>query len=91
LSVCAVVAREEEAKMPPFVLLFSEFEAFYNLFHPTGMPFLVAITAILVGGVIAVSKMIIRHRERMAMIERGMHPDEKREKPADIPREFDRS
>ncbi len=37
--------------------------------------FLVPITAILVGGAIAITKLIIRHRERIAMIEHGMDPD----------------
>ena len=36
---------------------------------------LIPITAILTGGIIAVVKMLIRHQERLAMIERGMHPD----------------
>lgn len=36
---------------------------------------MIPIVAIIVGGVIAVITMIIRHNERMAMIERGMHPD----------------
>jgi hypothetical protein len=37
--------------------------------------FLVPITAILVGGAIVITKLIIRHRERIAMIEHGMDPD----------------
>jgi hypothetical protein len=36
---------------------------------------LVPITAILVGGAIAIAAMIIRHQERIAKIERGMDPD----------------
>lgn len=36
-----------------------------------GIPLL----GILVGGIVAISKLLMRHRERMAMIERGMHPD----------------
>ncbi len=39
------------------------------------LPFLVALVAIVSGGIIAIIKILIRHRERMAMIERGMHPD----------------
>ena len=36
---------------------------------------LVPISAILVGGAIAITTMILRHQERIAKIERGMDPD----------------
>ena len=36
---------------------------------------LVPITALLVGGVIAVTAMILKHQERIAKIERGINPD----------------
>ena len=36
---------------------------------------LVPIVAILVGGAIAITGMVIRHQERIAKIERGMDPD----------------
>jgi len=36
---------------------------------------LVPITAILVWGVIEICKMAMAHQERLAMIERGIHPD----------------
>ncbi len=36
---------------------------------------LVPISAILVGGAIAIAAMVIRHQERMAKIERGIDPD----------------
>jgi hypothetical protein len=36
---------------------------------------LVPIVAILVGGVIAVTTMVLRHQERIAKIERGIDPD----------------
>jgi len=36
---------------------------------------LVPICAILVGGAIAITAMIIRHNERIAKIERGIDPD----------------
>jgi hypothetical protein len=64
--------------------LFSEsrlYDAFCNLFSPVGFPFLVAITAILVWGIMGIVKLFIRHQERMAMIERGIHPDIKEEEP----------
>jgi hypothetical protein len=33
----------------------------------------------LVLGIVWIAKLLIRHRERMAMIERGIHPDRRRE------------
>jgi hypothetical protein len=36
---------------------------------------LVPISAIIVGGAIAITAMILRHQERVAKIERGMDPD----------------
>jgi Flp pilus assembly protein protease CpaA len=45
------------------------------LWNPAALVFAIPIIAILVGGIIAIAKLLIRHRERMAMIERGMHPD----------------
>jgi hypothetical protein len=41
--------------------------------------FAIPIIAILVGGITTITKLLIRHRERMAMIERGMHPDHPQE------------
>ncbi len=43
--------------------------------HPETLVFAIPIIGILVGGILAIAKLLIRHRERMAMIERGMHPD----------------
>ena len=36
--------------------------------------FLIPITALLVGGVIVVVKLVLSHQERIAMIERGIAP-----------------
>ncbi len=36
---------------------------------------MIPLVAILAMAVIVVTKLAMRHRERMAMIERGMHPD----------------
>jgi hypothetical protein len=36
---------------------------------------LIPIVAIVVGGIIVVAKFIINHHERMAMIDKGLHPD----------------
>ena len=38
-------------------------------------PFLIAITALVVGGVITVVALIVRYNERMAKIARGIDPD----------------
>jgi hypothetical protein len=43
--------------------------------RPEIVVFLIPLTAILVFGIVAIARLLIRHRERMAMIERGMHPD----------------
>ena len=42
---------------------------------PLVLVFSIPILAILVGGVTAIVKMVIHHRERMGMIEHGIHPD----------------
>jgi hypothetical protein len=42
---------------------------------PEVLVFSIPIVAIVVGGIIAIVKALISHRERMAMIERGLHPD----------------
>ncbi len=43
--------------------------------RPEIIVFAIPIVAILIGGVIAITKIVIHHRERMAMIEQGLHPD----------------
>jgi len=44
---------------------------------------LVPIAAILVWGIIEIVKMVLAHQERLAMIERGIHPDSgKKDEPA---------
>lgn len=43
--------------------------------RPETLVFLVPIAAILVFGLTGIIKILIKHRERMAMIEQGMHPD----------------
>jgi hypothetical protein len=40
---------------------------------------LVPIVALIVGGVIAVTAMILKHQERLAKIERGIDPDAARQ------------
>jgi hypothetical protein len=39
------------------------------------IPIIAIVSVFLVGGILGLTKLIFRHRERMAMIERGMHPD----------------
>jgi hypothetical protein len=42
----------------------------------TGLgPYLIPITAILVGGVITIVVLILKHQERISKIERGIDPD----------------
>ena len=43
--------------------------------RPETLVFLVPIAAILMFGMMGIIKILIKHRERMAMIEQGMHPD----------------
>ncbi len=43
--------------------------------RPELLALLIPIVAIIVFGIVAVVKMFVRHQERMALIERGMHPD----------------
>lgn len=43
--------------------------------RPELLALLIPIVAIIVFGIVAVVKMIISHQERMALIDRGMHPD----------------
>jgi hypothetical protein len=41
-------------------------------------PLLIPITAVIVGGVITIVVLILRHQERIAKIERGIDPDSAR-------------
>jgi hypothetical protein len=51
-------------------------EVFWQRFlDPDVIVFLVPIVAIIGGVIIAVVKMLIKHRERVIMIEHGIHPD----------------
>jgi hypothetical protein len=57
------------------ILLLAEWEWPTFLNRPETAAMAVPIAAIFVFGVIMIAKLLLRHRERMAMIERGMHPD----------------
>ncbi len=46
------------------------------LSDPAALIFMIPIAAILVGGITGLAKLVMRHRERMAMIEQGMNPDQ---------------
>ncbi len=51
-------------------------EGLFDLLRrPDFVVFLIPISAIFIGGIIAITKIMITHRERIAMIERGIHPD----------------
>ncbi len=45
------------------------------VFRPEIVIFMIPIVAIVIGGVISMLKMWIKHRERMGLIEHGIHPD----------------
>ncbi|HUT10934.1 MAG TPA: hypothetical protein VMY42_10585 [Thermoguttaceae bacterium] len=45
-----------------------------SLFIPC-LALCIPIVSILVGGICGIVKMLIAHRERMTMIQQGMHPD----------------
>ena len=49
------------------------------LFRPGNVVFIVPLAAITLVLIMGMTKQLIRHRERMAMIERGMHPDHPQE------------
>ncbi len=46
-----------------------------QVLQPEVLVFLVPISAIFVGGILGVTKLLIKHRERIALIERGIDPD----------------
>ena len=46
-----------------------------RILQPDVLIFIIPIVAILTGGVIVIVRRVITHLERMAMIERGLHPD----------------
>jgi hypothetical protein len=46
-----------------------------KLLDPGVLVFLVGIVAILVWGTVSIVRRAIEHQERLAMIERGLHPD----------------
>ena len=51
-----------------------------RLLNEDVLPLLIPILGIVVGGVvggaIVITKLVIRHRERIALIERGIHPED---------------
>lgn len=46
-----------------------------RLLEPDKLALMIPIVAIIVGGIIGIVAIIFGHRERMAMIDRGIHPD----------------
>lgn len=51
--------------------------------NPAVLPFMIPIAAIVTAGVVAITRMVIAHRERMAKIEQGIDPDAARKRLAD--------
>lgn len=49
----------------------------YVLSNPAVMPFFVGAIAVIGAFAFAITKAIIRHRERMAMLEHGIDPDDR--------------
>ncbi len=58
---------------PTFLLMMADWAYFLN--NPACLVMMIPIAAILIGGIMGIAKLVMRHRERMAMIERGMNPD----------------
>lgn len=55
-------------------------DALSQLTQPYVLPFLVGGLAVVGGVAVAITKAIIRHRERMAKIEHGIDPDADRDR-----------
>jgi hypothetical protein len=51
-----------------------------RLLQPQVLVFMIPITGIICGCTVAAIKAIIRHRERIAMIEQGMRPDDRKDR-----------
>ncbi len=64
--------------MDPIVVLLASSE-WSALLSPYVVGSLIPIAAILMVVILGITKLLFRHRERMAMIERGMHPDRPQE------------
>ena len=58
-----------------------EIEWIKLLLRPDTIVSMIPLSAIFVGGIIAIAMMVIRHRERMALIEQGLHPGHLDEEP----------
>lgn len=53
------------------------------LSRPETLALLLPIAGVLMFGFISLTKILIKHRERMAMIEQGMHPDVEAHEPVE--------
>ena len=51
-----------------------------RMMDPQVFAMLIPIAAIIMGVTYAIAKAYMRHKERLAMIERGMHPDQPEDK-----------
>jgi hypothetical protein len=52
-----------------------------RLLQPDILAVCIPIVAIVGGFTVAITKMVIHHRERMALIDRGVHPDSLQDQP----------
>ena len=57
----------------------------FRLLQPDNLALLIPIVAIIMGVIYAITMAVIHHRERMAMIERGIHPDSRQPNQAPRP------
>jgi len=57
-----------------YLLAIAEFD-WNRLFRPDIVWVFIPIVAIFVGGVLSIMKQMNKHEQRMAMIKRGLHPD----------------
>jgi hypothetical protein len=69
MSIFLVAAEAAEATQPAGPGLVE------RILEPDIIVFMIPITAIVVGGILAIVKVVTRHRERMAKIEMGIDPD----------------
>jgi hypothetical protein len=65
--------------MSPIISLLAQDTQWPRFLNGDTLVLAVPIVAILVAGIVGIAKLLVRHRERMAMIERGMHPDHRGE------------
>lgn len=48
----------------------------HRILRPEILVFAIPIVAIMTVGIVKIASLLIKHRERMALIEQGLHPDD---------------